>query len=54
MPRPARGYLASTAQVHHLAAHHALTPVGLDVASVQAAARHPAAHPARAAPEPPA
>jgi S-DNA-T family DNA segregation ATPase FtsK/SpoIIIE len=44
-PRPARGYLATTAQVHQLAAHHAHTPARLDPVSAQAAARHPAAHP---------
>jgi S-DNA-T family DNA segregation ATPase FtsK/SpoIIIE len=41
-PRPARGYLATTAQVHRLAAHHAHTP-RLDPVSAQAAAHHPAA-----------
>jgi S-DNA-T family DNA segregation ATPase FtsK/SpoIIIE len=44
-PRPARGYLATIAQVHQLAAHHARTSVLLDPVSAQAAARHPAAHP---------
>jgi S-DNA-T family DNA segregation ATPase FtsK/SpoIIIE len=44
-PRPARGYLATTTQVHRLAAHHARTPARLDPISAQAAARHPAAHP---------
>jgi DNA segregation ATPase FtsK/SpoIIIE, S-DNA-T family len=45
-PRPARGYLATTAQVQQLAAHHAHTPARLDQVSAQAAARHPAAaHP---------
>jgi S-DNA-T family DNA segregation ATPase FtsK/SpoIIIE len=44
-PRPARGYLATTAQVHQLAGHHAHTPARLDPVSAQAAARHPAAHP---------
>jgi hypothetical protein len=43
-PRPARGYLATTAQVHRLAAHHAPTSARLDPVSAQAAARHPAAH----------
>ena len=43
-PRPARGYLATTAQVHRLAAHHAHSPARLDPVSAQAAARHPAAH----------
>jgi S-DNA-T family DNA segregation ATPase FtsK/SpoIIIE len=43
-PRPARGYLATTAQVHRLAAHHAQSPARLDAVSAQAAARHPAAH----------
>jgi DNA segregation ATPase FtsK/SpoIIIE, S-DNA-T family len=42
-PRPARGYLATTAQVHRLAAHHAHSPARLDPVSAQAAARHPAA-----------
>jgi DNA segregation ATPase FtsK/SpoIIIE, S-DNA-T family len=40
-PRPARGYLATTTQVHQLAAHHARTPARLDALSAQAAARHP-------------
>jgi DNA segregation ATPase FtsK/SpoIIIE, S-DNA-T family len=40
-PRPARGYLATTAQVHRLAAHHAHTPASLDPVAAQAAARHP-------------
>jgi DNA segregation ATPase FtsK/SpoIIIE, S-DNA-T family len=44
-PRPARGYLATTAQVHQLAAHHARISARLDAISAQAAARHPAAHP---------
>ena len=44
-PRPARGYLATTAQVHQLAAHHAHSSARLDAVSAQAAARHPAAHP---------
>jgi S-DNA-T family DNA segregation ATPase FtsK/SpoIIIE len=43
-PRPARGYLATTAQVHRVAAHHAHTPARLDPVAAQAAARHPAAH----------
>jgi S-DNA-T family DNA segregation ATPase FtsK/SpoIIIE len=43
-PRPARGYLATTAQVHRLAAHHAQSPARLDAVSAQAAARHPGAH----------
>ena len=43
-PRPARGYLATTAQVHRLAAHHAQSPARLDPVSAQAAAHHPAAH----------
>jgi DNA segregation ATPase FtsK/SpoIIIE, S-DNA-T family len=43
-PRPARGYLATTAQVHRLAAHHAHFSARLDPVSAQAAARHPAAH----------
>jgi hypothetical protein len=43
-PRPARGYLTTTAQVHRLAAHHAHTPARLDPVSAQAAARHPPAH----------
>jgi hypothetical protein len=42
--RHARGYLATTAQVHRLAAHHAHTPARLDPVSAQAAARHPATH----------
>ena len=42
-PRPARGYLATTAQVHQLAGHHAHTSARLDAVSAQAAARHPAA-----------
>ena len=42
-PRPARGYLATTTQVHRLAAHHAHTTARLDPVSAQAAARHPAA-----------
>ena len=42
-PRPARGYLATTAQVHHLAARHAHSPARLDPVSAQAAAHHPAA-----------
>jgi hypothetical protein len=44
-PRPARGYLATTAQVHQLAAHHAHSSARLDPVSAQAAARHPTAHP---------
>jgi DNA segregation ATPase FtsK/SpoIIIE, S-DNA-T family len=44
-PRPARGYLATTAQVHQLAAHHARTLARLDAVSAQAAAHHPAAQP---------
>jgi S-DNA-T family DNA segregation ATPase FtsK/SpoIIIE len=52
-PRPARGYLATTTQVHQLAAHHAHTPARLDPASAQAAARHPAAHPHPGGDQPP-
>jgi S-DNA-T family DNA segregation ATPase FtsK/SpoIIIE len=52
-PRPARGYLATTAQVHQLAAHHARTPTRLDALSAQAAARHPAAHPGPGGDQPP-
>jgi S-DNA-T family DNA segregation ATPase FtsK/SpoIIIE len=52
-PRPARGYLATTAQVQQLAAHHAHTPARLDAVSAQAAARHPAAHPRPGAAQPP-
>jgi DNA segregation ATPase FtsK/SpoIIIE, S-DNA-T family len=52
-PRPARGYLTTTAQVHRLAAHHAHTRVGLDSVSAQAAARHPAAHPRPGGDQPP-
>jgi hypothetical protein len=44
-PRPARGYLATTAQVHQLAAHHAHSSARLDTVSAQAAAHHPTAHP---------
>jgi S-DNA-T family DNA segregation ATPase FtsK/SpoIIIE len=44
-PRPARGYLATTAQVQQLAAQHADSSARLDAVSAQAAARHPAAHP---------
>jgi hypothetical protein len=44
-PRPARGYLATTAQVHQFAAHHAHTSARLDAVSAQAAAAHPAAQP---------
>jgi S-DNA-T family DNA segregation ATPase FtsK/SpoIIIE len=51
--RPARGYLASTAQVHQLAAHHALTPVGLDALSAQAAAHQPAPRPRPGGTQPP-
>jgi S-DNA-T family DNA segregation ATPase FtsK/SpoIIIE len=51
--RPARGYLASTAQVHRLAAHHALTPVGLDALSAQAAAQPSAAQPRPDGTQPP-
>jgi DNA segregation ATPase FtsK/SpoIIIE, S-DNA-T family len=53
IPRPARGYLATTAQVHQLAAHHAHTPGRLDAASAQAAARHPAIHPRPGGDSPP-
>jgi len=55
-PRPARGYLATTAQVHRLAAHHAPTPTRLDPVAAQAAARHPAApsRPGGDQPPPPA
>ncbi|HZA79910.1 MAG TPA: hypothetical protein VFC13_00345, partial [Actinomycetes bacterium] len=42
-PRPARGYLATTAQIHRLAAHHAHSPARLDPVAAQAAAHHPAA-----------
>jgi hypothetical protein len=52
-PRPARGYLATTAQVHHLAAHHAHSPARLDPVSAQAAARHPAAQPRPGGDQPP-
>jgi hypothetical protein len=52
-PRPARGYLATTAQVHQLAAHHAHTSARLDAVSAQAAAHHPAAHPRLGAAQPP-
>jgi hypothetical protein len=53
-PRPARGYLATTAQVHRLAAHYAHTPARLDPVSAQAAARHPAtAHPRPGGDSPP-
>jgi hypothetical protein len=52
-PRPARGYLATTAQVHQLAAHHAHSSARLDPVSAQAAARHPAAHPRPGGDQPP-
>ena len=52
-PRPARGYLATTAQVHRLAAHHAQSPARLDPVSAQAAARHPAAHSGLGGEQPP-
>jgi hypothetical protein len=52
-PRPARGYLATTAQVHQLAAHHAHTSARLDVVSAQAAARQPAAQPRPGGAQPP-
>jgi hypothetical protein len=52
-PRPARGYLATTAQVHRLAAHHAHFSARLDPVSAQAAARHPAAHSRPGADQPP-
>jgi S-DNA-T family DNA segregation ATPase FtsK/SpoIIIE len=55
-PRPARGYLATTAQVNQLAAHYTHTSARLDPVSAQAAARHPAAHarPGGDQPPPPA
>jgi hypothetical protein len=53
MPRPARGYLATTAQVHQLAAHHAHTPARLEPLSAQAAACHPAAQPRPGGDQPP-
>jgi predicted Rossmann fold nucleotide-binding protein DprA/Smf involved in DNA uptake len=52
-PRLARGYLATTAQVHRLAAHHAHSLARLDPASAQAAARHPATHPRPGGEQPP-
>jgi hypothetical protein len=52
-PRPARGYLATTAQVHQLAAHLAHTSARLDPVSAQAAARHPAPHPSPGGDQPP-
>jgi S-DNA-T family DNA segregation ATPase FtsK/SpoIIIE len=51
--RPARGYLASTAQVHQLAAHHAHTRVGLDALSAQAGAQPSVAHPSLGGTQPP-
>jgi hypothetical protein len=44
-PRPARGYLATTAQVQQLAAHHAHSSARLDAVSAQAASPHLAAQP---------
>ena len=52
-PRPARGFLATTAQVQQLAARHAHSSARLDPVSAQAAARHPAAHPRPDGDEPP-
>jgi hypothetical protein len=52
-PRPTRGYLATSAQVHQLAAHHAHTPARLDAVSAQAAARHSTDQPRPGGDQPP-